>query len=47
VRPSTTAHRRLPRARAWSTGARHTIKIVVAHPPTRPTVAIDGVAHLR
>jgi uncharacterized protein with LGFP repeats len=47
TRSSTTAYRKLLWAKNWSTSARHTIKIVVAHTSGRPTVAIDGIAYLR
>jgi uncharacterized protein with LGFP repeats len=47
TRSSTTAYRALIWTRAWSTSAKHTIKVVVAGTSGRPTVWLDGFAYIR
>ncbi|POM23131.1 N-acetylmuramoyl-L-alanine amidase [Actinomadura rubteroloni] len=47
TRASTTAYRQLAWTKAWSSSAKHTIKIVVAGTSGRPVVGIDGIATLR
>ncbi|MFC0042736.1 peptidoglycan recognition protein [Actinomadura rayongensis] len=47
TRASTTAYRQLAWTKAWSSSAKHTIKIVVAGTSGRAVVGIDGIAYLR
>ncbi|MFC4055939.1 peptidoglycan recognition protein [Actinomadura syzygii] len=47
TRASSTAYRQLLWTRTWSSGGKHTIKIVVAGTKGRPTVGIDGLVYLR